>query len=121
VTVPAALLFTPGSARLQPGSEDLLRQVAADLVARPAWAATVTGHTAEYGTAESRLTLSRRRAEAVVTALTTLQVPASRLTAAGVGSREPAVPEFTGGRHDEAAAAKNRRVVIEMGAKGCGS
>jgi len=121
MTVPAALLFSPGSAKLQKGSEELLQQVADDLQAQPQWTAKVTGHTASYGTASSRLSLSRARAAAVVTGLTKLQIAPSRLTADGVGSTDPAVPEFTGGTHDETAAAKNRRVVIRMGAKGCAS
>jgi outer membrane protein OmpA-like peptidoglycan-associated protein len=65
--------------------------------------------------------LSVQRAGAVRDFLAGAGIDRSRLAADGVGATQPAVPEIVGGRHDLAAAAKNRRVVIEIGPGGCGS
>jgi flagellar motor protein MotB len=121
ITVPAALLFHPGSAELQPDAADVLKGVAGTLNGHPDWSAKITGHTADYGTADSRKQLSVQRAGAVRDFLAGAGIDRSRLAADGVGATQPAVPEIVGGRHDLAAAAKNRRVVIEIGPGGCGS
>ena len=61
-----------------------------------------------------QLRLSHARAVAVRDGLVGLGIDPARLTVAGVGSREPAVPEWPGGVHDLAAAQKNRRVVVTV-------
>jgi outer membrane protein OmpA-like peptidoglycan-associated protein len=119
ITVPTALLFSPNSAALQQDTGTVLSDVAGTLKAHPDWVAVVAGHTANYGTQEGQLKLSRQRAEAVAGRLVQLGVDRSRLTTEGYGSTRPAVPEIIGNVHDEAAAAKNRRVVIVVGPKGC--
>lgn len=119
IVVPAALLFSPGSADLHPDAGAIIKQAAADLGAHPGWVAVIEGHTADYDTAAGRLALSQNRAQAVVTALTGLRIEANRLQPKGYGATRPAVPEFRDGRHDRAAAAKNRRVVLNLGPKGC--
>lgn len=121
ITVPAALLFRPGSADLQPDAAEVLKGVADQLTGHPDWTGTITGHTADYGTATGRRQLSTQRAEAVRESLAAAGIDRSRLAADGVGATDPAVPEIVGGRHELAAAAKNRRVVIEIGPGGCPS
>ncbi|MEV4517434.1 OmpA family protein [Dactylosporangium sp. NPDC049525] len=119
ITVPTALLFSPNSAALQQDTGTVLSDVANTLKGHADWVAVVAGHTANYGTQEGQLKLSRQRAEAVAGRLVQLGVDRSRLTTEGYGSSRPAVPEIVGNVHDEAAAAKNRRVVIVIGPKGC--
>jgi outer membrane protein OmpA-like peptidoglycan-associated protein len=92
-----------------------------DLNADPGANATISGHTAAYGTDAYRHDLSVHRAEAVAQALESSGVAAGRLHAFGYGSTKPAVNEFPNGVHDPAAAAENRRVVIEIMHSGCGS
>jgi outer membrane protein OmpA-like peptidoglycan-associated protein len=78
--------------------------------------ATLTGTTADVGDADGQRRLSRERAEAVAGLLRDLGVPADRLTVVGLGSDFPGHVE----EHDEggnllpAAAALNRKVVIQV-------
>jgi outer membrane protein OmpA-like peptidoglycan-associated protein len=68
----------------------------------------VVGHTANVGTLAFNMTLSKQRADAVVTALVTrYRILAARLDAAGVGSLSPVTTNRT-----EAGRAKNRRVEL---------
>jgi outer membrane protein OmpA-like peptidoglycan-associated protein len=119
IVVPASLLFSPGSATLQQDTDAVLQQAADSLTAHPDWNAVIEGHTANYDTAAGRMVLSQRRARAVVDAIKQMNIDGARLIPEGYGATKPAVKEFVGGKHDEAAATKNRRVVIELGPKGC--
>jgi len=112
-TVPAALLFPPETDVLQPGADQVLAGVAADLNSHADWVATITGHTADYGSADGQQALSQRRADSVMKALRDQGVGENRLTANGVGSSVQAA-----GTSDRTAA-ENRRVVIKAGPKGC--
>ena len=68
----------------------------------------VVGHTDNAGSLAQNVDLSKRRAQAVVTALTTRhQVAPARLHADGVGPLAPVA-----GNDDEAGRAKNRRVEL---------
>jgi outer membrane protein OmpA-like peptidoglycan-associated protein len=118
-TVPASLLFGPDSAQLQPGADEPLRAVAATIAGDQQLVATVSGHSANYGSPGEQVALSKERAEAVATALVGLGIGAARITTNGYGAARPAVAEFRGGVHDAAAAAQNRRVVISVGPRGC--
>ena len=64
----------------------------------------VEGHCDERGSDEYNLALGERRAQAAARYLTTMGVPADRLSAISYGKEKPADPS-----HDEAAWAKNRR------------
>lgn len=64
----------------------------------------VEGHCDERGSDEYNLALGEKRAKAALNYLTTLGVPADRLTFISYGKEKPADPG-----HDEAAWAKNRR------------
>ena len=118
VTVPTDLLFRPGDAHLQAAIR-LLDGVRNQMLSQPHSTALIGGHTAAYGSAAYRKDLSVARAQAVAQALETEGIPEDRLRVAGYGSTRPAVNEFPGGRHDLAAAARNRRVTITITEDGC--
>ena len=118
-TIPAAMLFPPDSAELGDRTDVVLRQVADALTEHTDWVATISGHTADFGTPAGRQRLSEERARKVAGALSGMGVDASRLAATGFGATRPAAAEWVGGRHDLAAAARNRRVVVRLGTKGC--
>ena len=64
---------------------------------------TIVGHTADIGTADSQIEISKDRARAVMDYLITLGIPASRLSAVGLGSTQPV-------SYDDDSLDKNRRV-----------
>ena len=68
---------------------------------------SVTGHTDRAGPAEYNMLLSLRRADAVREALATRGIAAGRISVAGRGEAEPAVPTADG-----VAEPANRRVEI---------
>lgn len=114
LTLPSSILFAPESATV--GNSDPLRPVAKALSEHTGWAVQVIGHTADYGSRSGQQKLSVRRAQAVLAVLRDLGVPATATRAArGVGSDEPAMPEWHDGVHDQRAAAANRRVVVSYG------
>ena len=107
VALASDVLFDSGSARLQPGAEDKLREVAQVLDRYPRTRLEVIGHTDSRGSAASNEALSERRADAVRDALVRDGVSATRLTARGVGETRPVATNDTAeGR------AMNRRVEI---------
>jgi peptidoglycan-associated lipoprotein len=70
----------------------------------------VQGHCDERGSAEYNLALGEKRAKAALKYLTTLGVPADRLSFISFGKEKPLDPG-----HDDAAWAKNRRAdLVEM-------
>jgi outer membrane protein OmpA-like peptidoglycan-associated protein len=82
--------FNTGSAELLPESAAALAEVASALNAHADWHVLVEGHTDNIGTADSNLTLSTRRAEAVRQALISGHaVVATRLDAKGFGATRP--------------------------------
>jgi peptidoglycan-associated lipoprotein len=82
----------------------VLAKHAAWLAARPAVKVMVEGHCDERGTVEYNLALGDKRARAARDYLTSLGVPAVRLSAISLGKERPKDPG-----HDEAAWSKNRR------------
>lgn len=121
VTIPADLLFRPGDWHLT-GASGVLAQARGDL-SESGSSAVISGHTAEYGSPAYRHQLSIARAQAVARALESEGVSKSRLKVVGDGSARPAENEFPsgpGGPHDLAAAAANRRVVIDITRGECG-
>jgi OmpA-OmpF porin, OOP family len=107
------IYFATDSAVLTPAARDAVRQAAGIVQQEPTTHATVTGHTDTVGPAKYNQHLSERRAAAVKAALVTDNVPASDITATGVGESQLAVPTADG--VDEP---RNRRVVIKMGEPG---
>ena len=102
------ILFYTGQAAVKPESAAALAEIARMLAASPALTVHVVGHTDNVGALAQNLDLSKRRAQAVVTARTTShKVAAARLRADGVGPLAPVASNDT-----DAGRAKNRRVEL---------
>ena len=84
-----SIFFETESAVIKPESYALLDDVAAILQANPKVRVRVEGHTDERGEAEFNLTLSERRAAAVMDYLVAEGVDARRLESAGYGESRP--------------------------------
>jgi len=102
------IYFDTGKAEVKPESADTLKEIAKLLQNQPDLKLLVVGHTDNVGTLAANMDLSKRRADAVVKALTaTYGVPASRLLAQGAGPLAPVASNRT-----EDGRAKNRRVEL---------
>ncbi len=102
------ILFDFNKAEIKPESKATLEEIAKMLKAEPKLALHVVGHTDNVGNYEFNLGLSKRRAEAVVAALTgEYGIAANRLTANGVANLAPVAVNTT-----EEGRAKNRRVEL---------
>ena len=102
------ILFDTGSAAIKPESATALTEIAAMLTKTPTLNLHVVGHTDNVGTLAANIDLSKRRAAAVVTALTTThKIAAARLRADGVGPLAPVA-----NNDSDAGRAKNRRVEL---------
>jgi outer membrane protein OmpA-like peptidoglycan-associated protein len=102
------IYFDTGKADIKPESDATLKEIAKLLQADPRLKLYVVGHTDNQGALDMNMDLSRRRAEAVLSALTTkYAVPAVRLRAYGSGPYAPVASNDT-----EAGRAKNRRVEL---------
>lgn len=100
--------FDTDKADVKPESRPTLSEIAALLKQNSKLELIVVGHTDNSGTFEHNLDLSRRRAQAVVTALTSeFGVAPNRLEAHGVGYLAPVAPNTS-----EEGRARNRRVQL---------
>lgn len=100
------VLFDTNEARIKTESADTLAQMAKSLKDEPQLNVFIVGHTDNQGSVDANLALSRRRAQAVVEALTkTHGIAATRLQAHGVANLSPAASN-----NDDAGRSKNRRV-----------
>jgi OOP family OmpA-OmpF porin len=99
--------FETGKATIKPESQKIVDQVAEMMKANPTLKVSVEGHTDNVGTAASNKTLSDARAKAVMKAIITTGVEASRLSAKGWGQEKPVADNKT-----EEGRAQNRRVNI---------
>jgi OOP family OmpA-OmpF porin len=107
-TFPAASFFDTNKADILPKSKGALDEIAKLLTKERGLKLRVVGHTDSVGGMEQNLTLSKKRADAVVTALTKEHgIEARRLSAHGVASLAPAATNAT-----EDGRAKNRRVEL---------
>lgn len=107
--------FVTGSDKLTPAATHIL-DVLGQALTSPDLAADkfrIVGHTDTVGNPDANMTLSERRAAAVVGYLATrYKIDLARLTAIGMGQTEPLVPTPAG-----VPSAENRRVqVINLGA-----
>lgn len=103
------LAFDTGGARLSPASADALDRLAALLREDETLDVAIVGHSDTVGGYESNLTLSRRRAEAVMAALAERGVPAGRMEARGIAYLAPIASNAT-----EEGRRLNRRVELVM-------
>lgn len=102
------IYFDFNEAVLKPESADALAEMARLMAEYPAINVYVVGHTDNVGGMEFNLDLSRRRAEAVVTALSSQYgVDSARIVPAGVGPLAPIASNATA-----AGQAQNRRVEL---------
>lgn len=99
------ILFDTARAEIKPESQAQLAEMAAYLQANPGLRVMIVGHTDNQGGIDFNLDLSRRRAAAVVAALTARGIAGSRLVPQGVGMAAPmATNDSEDGR------SRNRRV-----------
>jgi outer membrane protein OmpA-like peptidoglycan-associated protein len=102
------IFFDTDKATIKPESKAALEEIAKLLKQEPELNLHVVGHTDSTGTFEHNIDLSKRRANAVKTALTKQYgVAAGRLTPNGVASLAPVASNGT-----DAGRAKNRRVEL---------
>lgn len=101
------ILFDSGESRIRPGDAGHMSQLAAFFKRHPQRTATIEGYTDNIGSPASNVDLSRRRAQAVATALVNLGVTADRLSTKFHGEEDPAANNATpSGRQ------MNRRVEV---------
>jgi OmpA-OmpF porin, OOP family len=102
------IYFDHDKSDLKPESRPTLTEMGALLKQNATLELIVVGHTDQNGTIDYNLTLSLRRAEAVVAALTSeFGIARNRLDARGVGFLSPVAPNTS-----DADRAKNRRVEL---------
>lgn len=102
------IYFDFDSAALKPESQPQIEQLGALMTGNPELAVLIVGHTDGQGAFDYNLSLSQRRAQAVVDALVSgAGIAAARLTPAGAGMVAPVATNRT-----EEGRAKNRRVEI---------
>lgn len=100
--------FDTGKATIQPGSLNIIDEVAAMLKGATNLTLEVGGHTDNAGTAGANQMLSDARAKSVVAALLQRGIAASRLQAKGYGQTVPIADN-----RNEEGRAKNRRVELK--------
>ncbi len=92
---------------INPAGQAVINDVLADAAKHAPSSVSVTGHTDRAGPEDYNMALSLRRADAVRSSLISGGIAADKITVAGRGESEPAVPTADGVRE-----AKNRRVEI---------
>ena len=102
------IYFDTGKADVKPESDATMKEIAKLLQGDPKLRLYVVGHTDNQGTLDMNMDLSRKRADAVLAALTTKYgVSASRLRSYGCGPYSPVASNDS-----EDGRAKNRRVEL---------
>jgi outer membrane protein OmpA-like peptidoglycan-associated protein len=89
ITLSGSVLFASNKDALLPAAQERLAQVADALKTQDDRKIVVEGHTDSQGSATSNQALSERRAQSVVTFLTSRGVPADQIRAQGLGSSRP--------------------------------
>ena len=104
----STIRFDTNSSRLSQGNINLLRRLV-EVAQNCPGNMVVEGHTDSIGSTSSNISLSMRRANAVVGALTRLGVEDGRLSARGFGEDQPVATNNT-----SAGRAQNRRIEIKV-------
>jgi outer membrane protein OmpA-like peptidoglycan-associated protein len=99
--------FDTGKYSIKPESQPIIDQIVALLKNNAGLKLSIEGHTDNVGSAQSNKVLSEQRAKAVMDAVVSQGVEASRLSAVGWGQEKPVADNRT-----EEGRAKNRRVEI---------
>lgn len=97
--------FDTGKSTIKPDSQPLVDQIVAMMKANTGLQLSVEGNTDNVGPAQANQTLSQARAQAVVSAVSSAGVSASRMTAVGYGQDRPVADNST-----DTGRAQNRRV-----------
>jgi outer membrane protein OmpA-like peptidoglycan-associated protein len=103
------LFFDSNQAALKPRSRTELDRLVEFLRQNPTLRVEVAGHTDNVGTPAANLSLSQRRAQAVLAYFSAHGVPAARLRAHGYGETKPVAANDT-----EAHRAQNRRIELRI-------
>jgi len=110
------VLFATGSYTLKPGAREKLAKISGIMLAHPGLTMQIEGHTDSVGGDEFNQTLSERRAGSVRDFLADQGVPASSITARGLGKTEPVASNDTAeGRQ------RNRRVELVVNGDAIGN
>ena len=112
IATSGTIRFDWASANLDRSSRPTLDRLAEVAMACPEASIEIEGHTDAEGTPERNAALSERRAQAVVSYLTSSGIPADRLKAIGYGAARPVAPNDTPGNR-----AKNRRIEFTVRAE----
>lgn len=107
VSLPDTVLFDVDEHELRPDADDVLDDLLEALAFFDDAPVEVTGHTDSTGAADYNQELSERRADAVVSYLTTGGVDRDRVTASGYGESRPVASNAS-----DSGRAQNRRVDI---------
>ena len=103
------LMFDTDTARLQPSSQEQLKNVAEILKAYPKIKVKIGGYTDNTGNQAANQKLSQERAESVMNELVAMGISADRVRAEGYGSENPVADNST----DEGRQ-KNSRVALRV-------
>ena len=103
------LFFDSNQAALKPRSRTELDRLVEFLRQNPTLRVEVAGHTDNVGTPAANLSLSQRRAQAVLGYLSAHGVPAARLRAHGYGETKPVAANDSEGHR-----AQNRRIELRI-------
>jgi outer membrane protein OmpA-like peptidoglycan-associated protein len=103
------VLFDTGSASIKPSSNKELKELFDYMSLKPDLRVEIAGHTDDVGEAESNLTLSQQRAEAVRNWLIRRGITAERITAKGYGETQPVASNKTAEGKQ-----KNRRTEVRI-------
>ncbi|MBI2877698.1 MAG: OmpA family protein [Candidatus Tectomicrobia bacterium] len=107
--MPSGTLFDTGSAQLNPGAQNSLREMADMLKRYPHSDVVISGHTDNTGSDTLNQRLSQDRAEAVKSFLVAQGVDSSRILARGFGENMPVTSNETAAGRQQ-----NRRVEITV-------
>jgi outer membrane protein OmpA-like peptidoglycan-associated protein len=95
VTLSSGILFDSGKSTLKPGAKRTLTRIAVQLKGDDSVRIAVEGHTDNVGTSAKNQTLSEKRANAVRVFLITSGVPTEKITATGLGEKDPVATNKT--------------------------